>query len=65
MKEREFCLHPALGFARTMTEYQDLDPSAAEWAQKEESPIFRPAEPKEDGMLSRILCNAFLLLWLA
>ncbi|KIW88169.1 uncharacterized protein Z519_11280 [Cladophialophora bantiana CBS 173.52] len=31
--------------------------------EREATPIFRPAEPHEDDMLSRILCNAFLPLW--
>ncbi|KIW31178.1 uncharacterized protein PV07_02846 [Cladophialophora immunda] len=44
-----------------MAANQAEDTSAA--PDREATPIFRPAPPEEDDMLSRILCNAFLPLW--
>lgn len=43
---------------------QEATPQGTGKAQGQEmAPIFRAAEPAEDDMLSRILCNAFLPLW--
>jgi hypothetical protein len=42
----------------------DQEQTPADVPPKKSNPVFRSAEVDEDDLLARILCNAFLPVWL-